>query len=204
MFAISSCRHRNSLLVLQAIKHLVKAADQLPPTQKTKAFNAVRRILSRMPADIAAPIAEPWLEHKHKFRREMAYRIFRGAGVPAEFGPRLLAAFKKNGDQQCLDLVARYPATVVANNTKVVAESITDRYWRMRVIQSLLISDAERGVSLSSAYPREFVWASGRQRDVTLLPILRGLFEANPGDLDFLSIYVWALVPGIIEQRNTA
>jgi hypothetical protein len=146
-----------------------------------------------MPADIAAPIAEPWLEHKHKFRREMAYRIFRGAGVPPEFDPRLLAAFKKNGDQQCLELVARYPAAVAATGHTVLAESITDKYWKMRVIQSLLISDVERGVSLSSAYRREFVWASGRQRDVTLLPILRGLFEANPGDLDFLSIYVWVL-----------
>jgi hypothetical protein len=74
-----------------------------------------------------------------------------------------------------------------------LCESITDEYWRMRVIQSLLITDAERGVSLSTAYPREFVWASGRQRDAGLLPILRGLFDASPGDLDFLSIYVWAL-----------
>jgi hypothetical protein len=184
----------NELAALsETIKNLIKAAEQLSPTQKKTAFKAVQRILSRMPADIVAPIAEPWLEHKHKFRREMAYRVFQRAGVPAEFGPRLLAAFKKSGDQKCLELIASHPAAVIATDTIDLSESITDKYWRMRVIQSLLISDTERGVSLSIAYPREFTWASGRQKDVGLLPILRGLFDANPGDLDFLSIYIWAL-----------
>ena len=184
----------NELAALtESIKRLIEVADTLPPASKTKSFKAVRRILSRMPADIAAPIAEPWLEHKHKFRREMAYRIFQRAGVPAEFGPRLLATFKKNRDQKCLELIARHPVAIAATDTTALCESITDGYWRMRVIQSVLMTDTERGVSLSTAYPREFVWAAGRQRDAGLLPILRRLFDASPADLDFLSIYVWAL-----------
>ena len=48
-------------------------------------------------------------------------------------------------------------------------------------------------MSLSLAYPREFVWAVGRQKDAGLLPVLRHLFNMNPDDLDFVSAYVWAL-----------
>jgi hypothetical protein len=100
-----------------------------------------------MPADIAAPIAEPWLEHKHKFRREMAYRIFRGAGVPPEFDPRLLAAFKKNGDQQCLELVARYPAAVAATDHTVLAEKNIGRCGSFSLCLSLTSSGEYRSVA---------------------------------------------------------
>ena len=123
----------------------------------------------------------------------MAYQIFRRAGVPAEFGARLLEAFQKTGDQECLQLIARNPDATAATDALTVAELIDDEYWRARVIQSLLIADPEKGRASSAGYPREFVGAVGRQRDSSLLPIMRDLYATYSHDLEFLSLYVWAL-----------
>jgi hypothetical protein len=179
-------------LLAESVKRLADAAETLPSAARSKALRAVRRILARMPAHIASPIAAPWLEHKHKFRREIAYRIFRGVGVAAEVGPQLLAAFHRNGDQECLQLIARNPAAVISVDVTSLLKLMEEDYWRMRVIEALL-TKATTVVSIDSLYPCEFAWAVGRNKNAALIPKLRVLFEKHSSDLEFLSIYVWAL-----------
>jgi hypothetical protein len=177
----------------ESVRRLADAAEGLPRPAKSKALRAVKQILARMPMHIVGPIAEPWLMHKHKFRREIAYRVFRGVGVAAEVGPRLLAAFHRNGDQECIQLIARSPAAVAAVDAADLLALLEDDYWRMRVIEALLTTEETAGVSFSYLYPYEFAWAVGRKKDTALLPGLLSLFNKHSNDLDFLSIYVWAL-----------
>jgi hypothetical protein len=185
--------HNQLHALAQSVKFLADAVDCLPSASKTTIDRAVRRMVARMPPEIAAPIAEPWLEHKRKFRREIAYRILRESGVPAAYGPRLLAVFQRNGDQECLKLLARNPSALVAAGGVAIAKLADEEYWRMRIIQSLLIADIDGGMSASAAYPREFVWAAGRQKDPALLPAMRSLFDTSADDLSFVSLYAWAL-----------
>jgi hypothetical protein len=70
---------------------------------------------------------------------------------------------------------------------------IEDDYWRMRIIEALLKTGEATGISFGSLYPYEFAWAVGRNKDTVLLPVLASLFDNHSNDLDFLSIYVWAL-----------
>jgi len=184
----------NQILALaESVRRLAYAAEDLPSSARSKALSAVKQILARMPMHIAGPIAEPWLTHKYKFRRELAYRIFRGTGVAAEVGPMLLAAFHRSGDQECLQLIARSPAAVAAVDVADLLALIEDDYWRMRIMEALLKTKGATGVSFRSLYPYEFAWAVGRNKDTALLPILVSLFDNHSNDLDFLSIYVWAL-----------
>jgi hypothetical protein len=183
----------NQILALaESVRRLAHAAEDLPGSARSKALSAVRQILARMPMHIAGPIVEPWLTYKYKFRREIAYRIFRGTGVAAEVGPRLLAAFHRNGDQECLQLIVRSPAAVAAVDAADILALIEDDYWRMRIIEPLLKTKEFAGVSFSLFYPYEFAWAVGRNKDTALLPILASLFDSHSNDLDFSSMYVWA------------
>ncbi|GEM_PF-1274728 len=176
-----------------SISRLAAAADQLPSAAKSAVLRSVGRILARLPSRFAAPIAEPWLGHKHKFRRQIAYRVFQRTGVPAESAPQLLVAFQQTGDQECLQLLARNPSAIAAVDSAAVAELMDDEYWRMRVIQSLLVVDKPRGISLSTLYPIEFIRAVGREKDASLLSDVQILFDKNFEDLEFVSIYAWAL-----------
>jgi hypothetical protein len=146
-----------------------------------------------MPAEIAGPIVEPWLEHKRKFRREIAYQVLRRCGITSEIGVRLVAIFQQTRDQECLRLLARNPTALLAAAPEIVVKLLDEEYWRMRVVQSLLAISIDRGAVLSASYPREFIWAAGRQRDPALLPAMRKLLADRQDDLDFVSLYAWAL-----------
>jgi hypothetical protein len=185
--------HNQLHALAESVKRLADASEHLPSALKSSIDRAVRRLLSRMPAEIAAPLAEPWLEHKRKFRRKTAYAILRRTGITAACGPRLLAVFQRTGDQEALKLLARNPPAVAAVDAAYMASVIDDEYWRMRVVWSLLLENVEKGVSLSDVYPREFVWAAGRHKDPALLPAMRHLFDTHHDDLEFVSMYAWAL-----------
>lgn len=185
--------HNQMLALAESARRLADAIDDLPSSLKAKSDRAVKRILSRMSAEIASPIVVPWLDHDRKLRREIAYRVLRDTGLSAEFGPRLLDIFGRSGDQECLKLLARNPAALAAVNFQTVLEKIEEEYWRMRVVQSVLLIEPERGRSLSARNPHEFVWAVGRLKDASLLPDLRRLLEVHASDLNFISIYAWCL-----------
>lgn len=84
-----SLSHNQILALAESVRRMADAAENLASPARLKALSAV-----------TGPIAEPWLTHRYRFRRELAYRIFRGTGVAAEAGRRLLCAFHRSGDQE--------------------------------------------------------------------------------------------------------
>lgn len=185
--------HNRLGALAQSVKRLADAADRLPSPFKATIDRAVKRILSRMPGEIATPIALPWLEHRRKYRREIAYYILRKVGLDSESGTALLSVFQRTGDQDCLKLLARNPSTLASSDAEHVVNFLDEEYWRMRVVESLLIAGDERAVLLGVRYPREFAWAVGRQKDATLLAVMRNLLDERAHDLTFVSLYAWAL-----------
>jgi hypothetical protein len=108
-------------------------------------------------------------------------------------GPRLLDIFNRTGDQECLNLIARYPIAIRDLDLPSLLEKVDDDYWRMRLVQAAIIADKPKAMALAATYPFEFLHAIGRLKDETLLPNMRELFEKHPDDLKFLSLYAWVL-----------
>jgi len=177
----------------ESIRRLADAIDLLPSAQKASPDRAIKRMLARMPAQIAAPVAEQWLEHKRKFRREVAYRVLRECGLTAASGPHLLDVFSRTGDQECLKLIARHPIAIGDLDMAPLLDKVDEYYWRMRLVQATLISDKAKASALADSHPREFLHSVGRLKDATLMAKLRELFEKHSEDLGFLSLYAWAL-----------
>jgi hypothetical protein len=176
-----------------AIRRLANVVENLPAATKSTMDRAIRRVLCRMPPEIACPIVEPWLEHKRKLRREIAYRVLRDVGVTTDVGPRLLAVFQRTYDQDALKLIARNPGAAASSDADAVLEGLDEEYWRMRMLEALLSVDPDRASALKSRYPREFVWAIGRKKAFEFLPVIKALSDSLTPDLDFLSLYGWAL-----------
>ncbi|MEQ9243729.1 hypothetical protein [Roseovarius indicus] len=177
----------------ESARRLADSAEYLPSSQKQRCDRAIKRILSRMQAKVAAPIAEQWLQHKRKFRREISYNILRKCGLTASSGPRLLDVFHATHDQQALELIARFPVAAGNIDIPTIIDQVDEEYWRMRMVQAALESDKEKALKLAELFPREFTNAAGRLKDTTLMPKLRELLIEHAEDLDFLSVYAWAL-----------
>lgn len=177
----------------ESVRRLSDTIDGLPSRRKPTYDRAVKRILSRLPAEVAWPVTEPWLEHKRKFRRETAYAILRKTGVNDRAGLRLLKVYEKTRDQKALELIVRNPSATRDLDIEQVLPLFEDEYWRMRLVEAVLIDDEPKALILASNFPREFTHAVGRQKRKNLLSELRNLFDLQSENLDFLSIYAWAL-----------
>jgi hypothetical protein len=185
--------HNQFYALAESVQRLAKATDLLPSAYKASLDRAIRRMLARMPAEIAAPVAQQWLEHKRKLRREIAYGILRECGLTAASGPYLVSVFDRTGDQECLKLIARHPVAVGNLDIVPLLDKLEEAYWRMRLVQAAIISNKRKWMTLAESHPREFVHAVGRLRDVTLMSKLCELFKRHSENLDFLSLYGWAL-----------
>lgn len=188
-----SLSHNQLHALAASVQQLADSVDRLPSACKASPDRAIRRILSRMPAEIAAPVAEQWLDHPRKFRREIAYRVLRDCGLTAASGKRLMEVFHRTGDQECLKLIARHPIAIGELDVPAILDAVTDEYWRTRVVQAALVSNRSTAMALADSHPREFLHSTGRLRDATLMPTLRQLFDRHSQDLSFLSLYAWAL-----------
>jgi hypothetical protein len=177
----------------ESVRRLADAVDLLPSGQKASPDRAIKRMLARMPAQIAAPVAEQWLEHRRKFRRDLAYRVLREGGLTAASGPGLLDVFGRTGDQECLKLIARFPEAVGDMDVSSIVKQIDNDYWRMRLVQAAIVAKNIHAMSLAESHPFEFLHAIGRLKDATVLPKLRVLFRKHSDDLRFISLYAWVL-----------
>ncbi|WP_170573540.1 hypothetical protein [Ruegeria atlantica] len=185
---------RNQAFALaESVRRLADHVDELPSRRKPTYDRGIKRMLSRLPAEAAWPVAEPWLEHKRKFRRETAYAILRKTGVDEKAGARLLKIFLRTGDQAALELIARNPVATRDLEIGKTLPLFADEYWRMRMVEAVLIENSSKAVAFKFVYPREFTHAVGRQKKNFLLSELRSLFDLNAENLDYLSIYAWAL-----------
>ena len=130
---------------------------------------------------------------RRKVRRKVGYSILQKIGIDTKLGRDLLARFQETEDEGLLEIIARSPRTAVELDYIYVLEHLSDRYWRMRILEALLSSKYDVAAPLAPQYPFEFTYASGRLGYRQNLPIIRRLFAENKEDPEFVSIYTWAL-----------
>lgn len=111
----------------------------------------------------------------------------------SSFAPRVVQQFRQTGDEEWLELIARAPAAVAVVDARFLLESLSDSYWRGRVLEALLQTDRALAYSLAPRFPREFAHAVGRANDSEAADLLEALLAANAQNIDFLALYAYAL-----------
>ncbi len=180
-------------LLGKAMTELARRSVEAPSTLKRKLDRVLLRLVRMLPSELATYFAAPYLDHRSKDRRFWAYAALRKKLIPKGMGEKLVDAFRRTGDQEALELIARNAARVTETDPEFLLANIDDKYWRGRVIEALLIHQRPAALALASRYPFEFAHAAGRVGDRALRRTLRELLRENCDDPDFLSIYAYAL-----------
>ena len=179
--------------LIDAMNRLAMRSENSPSRLKGKIDHALLRLVRLLPSDIANDFAEPYVNHPRKARRKWAYSALRGKQISQTIAAKLVKVFHETADQEVLLLIARNPERVPEVGAEFLLKNIEEEYWRARVVEAMLIHDRSAGLSLSDHYPFEFAHSVGRVGDKSLIGPLCDLFEANSDNLEFLSIYAYAL-----------
>jgi hypothetical protein len=180
-------------LLERTMTTLVQRADTAPSPLKRRIDRVLLRLVRALPSDAACRFVEPYLDHRLKTMRVRAYSSLRNKQISESIAEKLAEVFRGAGDQEALELIARNPERVPKVGGEFLLTNLKERYWRARVLEALLMHDRSTALALAGRFPFEFTHAVGRTQDRTLLEPVRGLFEANSGDIEFLSIYAYAL-----------
>lgn len=176
-----------------AMKELAARSERAPSSLKARVDRILLRLVRMVPSELAVRFAEPFVDHPRKGRRKWAYAALRDKQISGAIAAKLAKNFRETGDQDALELIARNPERVPEVGADFLLNNLNEKYWRTRVLEALLMYDRPTALSLSQQYPFEFVHAVGRTEDKSLLGPLCAFFEANSNDLEFLSIYAYAL-----------
>jgi hypothetical protein len=180
-------------LLQRAMTTLIRRSENAPSALKRKLDRAVLRLVRMLPSRLATTFAGPYIGHRQKTRREWAYSALRAKRIPRRMARELVSVFRRTGDQEALELIARNPKRVPEIDPEFLLMNIKERYWRGRAIEALLVHKPSAAFTLAGRYPFEFAHAVGRIGDKTFRVPLCDLLHANFGDLEFLSIYAYAL-----------
>jgi hypothetical protein len=179
--------------VANVVQMLSAYGDTLPSRDKPRVDATIARIVKALPQDAANELVKPLLGHPRRARRDIAYKSLRHVGVTLELANELFAVFQRTGDEKMLELIARTSNVVPEVDVEFLLRNLSEDYWRVRVLEALLRHRPKRAVELANEYPKEFIWAVGRAKADTCLPLLEKIAEARRGNIDILSLYAWAL-----------
>lgn len=179
--------------LLGAMKILANRSENSPSKVKAKIDRMLLRLVRLLPTDFGNNFAEPFVDHRLKSRRKWAYFSLRQKPISKTIAVKLANVFKQRGDQDALKLIARNPNRVTDVGGEFLLANIDEEYWRARVVEGLLNHDRPTALLLAERYPFEFAHAAGRCGDNTLVSRLTELFPANQDNLEFISIYAFAL-----------
>lgn len=179
--------------LVAGMERLARHSEASPTKLKSKVDRTLLRLVRILPSDLANSFAEPYVNHPRKARRKWAYSALREKQISDTIATKLADAFRRTGDQETLELIARNPERVAGVGATFLLSNVVDRYWRARILEALLVNDRSSALALSRQYPFEFAHAVGRTGDASLLDALRSIFEVSSNNLEFLSIYAYAL-----------
>jgi hypothetical protein len=179
--------------LLQVLQLLAEAGDVVPSKARARIDRRLRHAVETMPRVIALRFAQSQMEHPRVARRELADRVFVRMGVDAELAEYFRNLYEVTQDEEHLHMIVRSPRQAVAIGHQYLLEHIRDEYWRMRVVECLLIEDPKTACDLAESYPFEFTHAAGRQQDRSALPTIRRILAQHTDSIEYISLYSWAM-----------
>ncbi len=179
--------------VANVVRMLAAYGDTLRSREKPRVDATIARIMKTLPKDTVNELVRPLLDHARRARREIAYKLLRHTGVTVEMADHLIDIFHRTGDEKMLELIARTASVVAEVDAEFLLRNFPDEYWRVRVLEALLHHRPQRAVDLAADFPREFIWAVGRVKADSYLPLMDTIVNINFNAFDILSIYSWTL-----------
>jgi hypothetical protein len=180
----------DSNALAEALQRLDGIAGQLPRRFRDIADRVVSRLIVRLDLSVARRFAVADLDHARKARRLRAYQTLRRIGVGAELTPRIVQRFRDTGDQEALQLLARFTDSVAAADALFLLENLDEEYWRARVVQALLLAGSDVAI-VQDRWPWELIYAAGRAGAFDLLPTIRAIVQDAPDDMHIRGIAIW-------------
>jgi hypothetical protein len=180
------------IALIRVLEELVVEADNLRGRDRIVADRTIYRLLHLLPKPLAGALVLRCAESKRSMQRQAAYRFYKSHGIEPGVVGMMLDDYRHRPRQAILNVIARDPNAVAEADPEFLLHELVDRYWRMRVFQALLQADPEKAEALAFQYPIEYLWAATRERDETVLPMLRQLLDANMEDPEFVGWSLWA------------
>lgn len=175
----------------QTVHQIISTSEDLPSKEKARIDRKLRRLILALPLESAVEIAKTFLAHKRKSRRNLGIEVLKVVGVDKELAEQFIARFRETGEQEYLEMIARSARVIPELDFIFLLSNLTERYWRMRVIEGLLRIQNHLDSKIAYQYPFEFTYATGRLQYRENLPILEELLNKNKEDLEFFSIFAW-------------
>jgi hypothetical protein len=185
--------HDEEEQLVPVLRAMAASAEAMPSSDKARMERYLKRLLRQLSAEAAVRVAGDFIEHPRKSRRQLAFDVFARTGITPELTERLVSRYHANKEQECLELLARFPIALSSLTPSFLLRELESEYWRARVIQNLLAQGAHEFQRIPEEYPHEFVHAVGRARSRIHLKTMLKVFPDNSRNLDFLGIFAWAL-----------
>ena len=186
--------------LIPVLTHIADETDRYKSREKAKWDSYIYRILKQISPQGATLIAEKFLEHPRKARRQIAIDVFKRVGLNIRVTNKLIELYKKDHEQSYLELIARYPKNLNNVDVNWLLSEIKAEYWRARVIEGIIKYYEKETIVMAKCYPFEFVHAVGRTRSQKYLKIILELYEDNKSDIEFISIFTWCL--GVLRLKK--
>jgi hypothetical protein len=177
----------------QTILSFITKGESIPSKDKPRLDRIIGRLIGLIDDKDKFDLSIRFLHHSRKARRKIGYKTLRKTNLDIDTCHRLLEFYKKNGDEEILEVIARNKEVIHNLDHRFMLENLSDRYWRMRIIEALFLTDYPQALSYSHEFPFEFIHASGRVNHFESFSVLKELFEQNKGNLELVSIYVWVV-----------
>lgn len=148
---------------------------------------AIRRLLHRLSDPVGRPVAIASLRSNRRDRRSAAWKFYRRHGLDEESRGVLADEFGCEDHEEYRKLITNDAQLVLRIGVHEVAAVAPNRYWRSKVVEAVLGTDAQLTEELRRAYPAEWLWAVSRKPDDNNIQGALGLLRANIDDVDLVN-----------------
>lgn len=184
---------RDKAILRKLVGDILDRYINLPTKAKTKADNALKRIIPLLTLEERKRIGLQLIKHRCKSHRYAGYAALSGL-IDLTIITRLLENFENYRDMGALECIARSNNQyAISTHAEYIFDHLNDDYLKARVFQRLLDESPTEAIQLSRKHELAFVWGAGRAQAYVALKTILEILSRKRTDYDALGIIVWAL-----------
>ncbi|MFA6196628.1 MAG: hypothetical protein WC656_08270 [Sulfurimonas sp.] len=181
------------ILLIYSIDKLISKYKNLTAKDKTKFENFIRRLIVYLPSHLTHKYFDIFINSTRKTGRKIAYKSICNNLLTRTQINLLFELYLDKKEEEALKAIIYSSVRLELENIILILEKTDKEYWKARLIENFIINQQEEVSKIHTIYPFEFVHAVGRVGNKKYISMIKELFEKNKNDLEFLSIYAYAL-----------
>jgi hypothetical protein len=179
--------------LVAAIDSILNDYENYSAKDKGKVESFVARLLDHLPDEHTAKYFDRFINSTRQSGRKIAYRSCINRALSFAESTKLLSAYNMKGELGALKVIITNSQYLSLKQIKNIMGSVEDKYWKARLIEMALKNEIGTSLDFRDEFPFELTHAIGRLSNAKYEDDLRYMFEANKEDIEFLSIYAYAL-----------